>query len=127
MKKPKSKGKRTSLPGVAEMLKRADLVFQGALAVIKKNGIVRAREEPLGGDLVPTYKKGTGKTRIAPPVPEIVAYAKGEGKGLKKTHLIRAVALAFPTASVAEIRASLPDQNPATVGIQTRWARTGKV
>ena len=109
-------------PGITELLQRADMVYQGALAVIRKNGIVRAKTEVAAVDL-PAYKKASRKVGIANQ--EIIAYAKAHAT-LKKTHLIRAVALEFPTASVAEIRASLPGQKPATVGIQTRWAREGR-
>lgn len=41
----------------------------------------------------------------------------------KATHLIRACALQFPDASVAQIRAALPQLNPGTVGIQVGRAR----
>ena len=98
-----------------------DRAGEGALEVIRRHGAVRSREEP--PKFVPAYKKGAGRAKLAPVNPEIVAYAQGEGSTLKTTALIRAVASTFPAASVAEIRASLPDLNPSTVGIQVGKAR----
>ena len=114
----KKKAKRSTLRNgaMAEMFAEMDRVYEGALEVIRRHPVAGVKD-----DAQPraAYKKAP--RLAAAPSPEIVAYAKGSPLG--KTGLIRAVALAFPQATVAEIRASLPDLNPSTVGIQVGKAR----
>jgi len=107
IKKQKRSGKlRYGVP--EEMAAKMDAAYLGALDVIKRAGVVKVIDE----------------VKVAPAVASgpLAAKAKQlEGKG--KCEVIRTLALAFPDASVAQIRAALPGVNPSTVAIQVRKAR----
>jgi hypothetical protein len=115
-KKATRPGFRYGLP--AERADIMDKIYDGALAIIRKHGGASAE---MPDDVVRVRGKSPARTAAAVSGPLADAAKKLAGKG--KCEAIRSLALGFPDATVAQIRAAFPDINPSTVAIQVRKAR----
>lgn len=106
---------------MAQMYAEMDRVYNGALEVIKRHPVTAIADTGVVSST--PYRKAKSPRLAVEANPEIVEYAQKHRSTMKTTALIRAVAASFPATSVAEIRASLPELNPSTVGIQVGKAR----
>lgn len=126
--KPESPARHSLIP--QEMWDHMTYVYNGAVDVARRAGIfdrmrAEAKGETTKGRKAAPITTEPRRARInATPPAEVVEWVLGnQVKFDMPTHLIRAVAVQFPNASVAEIRAALPNLNPSTVGIQVGRAR----
>lgn len=133
-KQTAKKGKPNS--SIAAMVKHMNVVYEAAQGVISKQKSEGRFYDPealentradVNGKVIKKRGKSNGPGRPkmnATPDKEIVAYVAKLDKGkLGACGVIRDVAKHFPEASIATLRACLPEMNPSTVQIQAKKAR----
>lgn len=102
------KRKSKHLAADTELRARMDLVYNGALEVIRKTGMQTSNDEPTSG---------RGRIHRVDSAPDSMLAFGAKHKVVGTiTEQIRRLILKFPGATLAQVRASLPHVNHNTVG-----------